>query len=311
MQVNNRASDSDLKLAASSKALSRDRERAMAPFVLSVPLLVRRGFVNIIRTPAMTSARLTQVSGFGLILLLFYCRLGDDYYSVQNRIGLLYEMVSPLLFTGMLNCIAVFPTERNVFYREKSDGAYSSFAFLTSYMINEIPFELVTVLIYTIFLLPAIGLQSSPDRFFSSFFINWCLVFSGESFGIIFCGIFYTIGFSVSATSVSLSAFCAMTGFIAINMPGVLKVVNHISILMYASQFVAINEFTGIEFTCTASQQLADGSCPFTTGEQVLSTYNFSVDNKWEAFGLVIVTTVIYRMICYIVFKGIKRQFAQ
>lgn len=48
-----------------------------------------------------------QVAGFGLILCLFYSRLGDDYYSVQNRIGLLYEMIAPLLFTGMLNCIAV------------------------------------------------------------------------------------------------------------------------------------------------------------------------------------------------------------
>jgi hypothetical protein len=49
--------------------------------------------------------------------------------------------------------------------------------------------------------MPAIGLQSTPDKFFASFFLNWCLVFSGESFGIIFCGLFYAIGFSVTATS--------------------------------------------------------------------------------------------------------------
>jgi len=259
----------------------------------------------------MTSARLSQVSGFGLILLLFYCRLGNDYYSIQNRIGLLYEAISPILFTGMLNNIAVFPTERNVFYREKMDGAYSSQAFLTSYMVNEVPFELITCMIYTCFVVAAAGLQSSPYHFFTLYFVFWCLVFSGESIGLIFCGIFYTIGFSVTVTSVILSAFCGMVGLISINMPAVLQVVNHISIMKFAAEFAAINEFTGLSFTCTDAQRLSDGSCPITTGEQVLDIYQFHPSTKWRSFGLVILLTFIYRVVAYVIFKVIKRRFSQ
>jgi len=290
---------------------TRDRERDMAPFSRSFPLLVRRAFTNIIRSPAMTGARFYQVSGFGLILLLFYARLGHDYYSVQNRIGLIYEAISPLLFTGMLNNIAVFPTERNVFYREKLDGAYSSQAFLASYMVNEIPFELITCMIYTCFVMLAVGLQTSPDRFFSFFFITWCLVFSGESFGLIFCGIFYTIGFSVTMTSVVLSAFCGMVGLLSVDMPAFLKAINHISIMKYACEFAAINEFTDLTFTCTDVQKLSDGTCPYTNGEQVLATYKFDPNSKWQNFGLIILLTFVYRAIAFLIFKLIKRKYSQ
>jgi len=291
--------------------LSKDRERGMTPFSRSFPLLVRRSFTNMIRSPNMVSARLMQVSGFGIILLLCYCRLGDDYYSVQNRIGLMYEIVGPLIFTGMLNGIAVFPIERNVFYREHADGAYSSQSFLMSYLVNEIPFEIVTALIYTALVDPAIGLQATPDRFFGMFFVNLCVISSGESFGIIFCGIFYTIGFSVTVTSVIMSLFSIMTGFISLQMPGFLKGLNHISILKYACDFVAINEFTGLTFTCTDSQKLSDGTCPYTNGEQVLSTYHFDANTKWESFGLVVVCAVIYRLLGFVVFKFVKRKFSQ
>jgi hypothetical protein len=125
-----------------------------------------------------------------------------------------------------------------VFYREKSDGTYSTSAFLTSYMVmydfqntrelacqirikravrksrkiesgdrfiychcSEVPFELATVLLFTALVMPAIGLQSSPDRLFSNFIVFWCLVFSGESISIIFCGLFYTVGFALIVTS--------------------------------------------------------------------------------------------------------------
>jgi hypothetical protein len=37
-----------------------------------------------------------------------------------------------LVFIGMLNCIAVFPAERNVFYREYLDGGQSVAAFYLS-----------------------------------------------------------------------------------------------------------------------------------------------------------------------------------
>lgn len=86
-----------------------------------------------------------------VILCIFYARLGSDYvYSLQDRVGLLYEFTA-LIFVGMLNCIAVFPSERNVYYREAADGAYSAASFLLTYTALEIPCELLSSLLFTVF----------------------------------------------------------------------------------------------------------------------------------------------------------------
>ena len=49
--------------------------------------------------------------------------------SVANRVGMIYEW-NPFIFVGMLTCIANFPSERNVYLRERHDKGYSAFSFL-------------------------------------------------------------------------------------------------------------------------------------------------------------------------------------
>lgn len=57
---------------------------------------------------------------------------------------------------------------------------------------------------------------------------------------------------------VFLSAFCAMTGFIAINMPQVLQIVNHISILMYACECILLNMLRLLKYKPTLQTQFSD-----------------------------------------------------
>jgi hypothetical protein len=76
------------------------------------------------RQPGVLVRRTMQGILFGVIMCCFFTRLPTDGSpaSVQNRIGLMYELLT-LIFVGMLNCIAVFPAERNVYFRESADGA--------------------------------------------------------------------------------------------------------------------------------------------------------------------------------------------
>jgi len=54
----------------------------------------------------------------------------------------------------------------------------------------------------------------------------------------------------------------------------------------------------GVEFYCTSDQLAADGTCPVTTGEQVLQLYNLDVDTLAYAMGMV-ACLIIYRVIAY------------
>lgn len=58
--------------------------------------------------------------GVAIIFSLFFS-LRHDYFSVQNRMGFLQE-IGALYFVGMLQNVAVYPNERDVFYRDEDDG---------------------------------------------------------------------------------------------------------------------------------------------------------------------------------------------
>ena len=57
---------------------------------------------------------------------------------------------SALAFIGMLNCMSVFPVERDVFFREYLDGGFSVVAFFLTYFIFAIPFVLISASKYIV-----------------------------------------------------------------------------------------------------------------------------------------------------------------
>lgn len=68
-------------------------KRIKAPFRIAYPILVQRGLINFKRQPLLVVARLMQVVGLGIILTLYFAPLGNDYYSVQNRLGFVQEIL--------------------------------------------------------------------------------------------------------------------------------------------------------------------------------------------------------------------------
>jgi hypothetical protein len=66
-----------------------------------------------------------------------------------------------LRFGSQQNNIAVYPDERNAFYREHEDRAYGVEPFFLSYLALEIPFEIVMGAICTLFLVIP-GFPSTP-----------------------------------------------------------------------------------------------------------------------------------------------------
>lgn len=157
--------------------------RAPAPFATAFPLLARRAARNLSRQPALVAARTLQVVGLGAILALFFAPLGYDYYSIQNRVGFIQEF-GALYFVGLLQNVAVYPAERDVFYREAEDGAYGVEAFVAQYTAVELPLEVLTCLVFAVLVDIAGGLPRTPAVFFVCFFNCFCIVSCGESLGI-------------------------------------------------------------------------------------------------------------------------------
>ncbi|TQV92919.1 ABC transporter [Cordyceps javanica] len=259
--------------------------RKRTSLVKALPLLLRRAVINTRRQPELILARTMQVAGLAGVFTLFFAPFKHDYFSVQNRMGYV-QQVGAFYFVGMLQNVAVYPAERDVFYREDDDGVYGVDAFLLSYTILELPFEVLSCLIYGLFSTFAVRNPETASLYFATFFGCFGVVSCGESLGIMFNTLFAHTGFAVNIMGVFLSVANGMAGVLSINMPEAFNAVNYLSPIRYATRAMAPYAMRGVEFHCTGEQTLPDGSCPITTGEQVLNLYNFDVDPNVNAYCL-------------------------
>lgn len=237
--------------------------------------------------------------GLSIFLGLFFAPLKFDYYAVQSRLGFIQEFCA-FYFVGLLNNVAVYPNERDVFYRENDDGTYGVEAFLAQYTTLEIPFEIISSLLFAILVDLACGLPHS--LFFICFFNCFCIVSCGESLGIIFNTLLSHTGFAVNITSGILSVAQFMSGVLSIHMPAFLLAVNYLSPIHYAIRNLAPYTLRSITFHCTEAQLLADGTCPITSGQQVLALYDLDTNAGLNLLGLGL-CAVVYRFLAYAVLK--------
>lgn len=178
--------------------------REPASFAAAYSILIRRATKNFFRMPDLIIARVMQVVGLGIVLALFFAPLKNDYFSIQNRMGFLVE-IAPLYFVGMLNNIATYPVERDVFYRDYDDRIYGVEAFFLTYISITTPFEIISCYVFAVLAVLAVGLQRDASTYFIITFNAFCITSCGESLGIAFNTLFSHTGFSVNIMSVFLS----------------------------------------------------------------------------------------------------------
>ncbi|GKT64117.1 ABC transporter [Colletotrichum tofieldiae] len=278
--------------------------RKRASFFTAFPLLLHRGLINFRRQPPLLLARIMQVVGLGIILALFFSPLKNDYYSVQNRMGFVQE-IGAFYFVGMLQNVAVYPAERDVFYREDDDGVYSVEAFLAAYSVLELPFEIISCLIFGVLADLAVGFPRTATMYFVCVFSCFGVVSCGESVGIMFNTLFNHTGFAVNLTSVIMSVANTMAGILSIDMPQLFKIFNYLSPIRYATRAMAPYSLESVTFTCNDGQRLPDGRCPVETGEDVLNLYKFNVDPNVNIAALA-GCVVVYRLVAWALLRGVR-----
>ncbi|KAJ5174837.1 ABC-2 type transporter [Penicillium canariense] len=301
--------------------------RQMLPLRVTFPLVLHRSFLNFWRQPPLVMARSMQVVGIAIIMALFFAPLKNDYAAVQSRMGFIQEFAALyfvgeschvslydflqswlrmlIVYLGMLQNIAVYPNERDVFYREEADNCYSAETFILSYTTIELPFEVASALVFGVLAAFADNLKRSVKMFLISAFNCFCIISCGESVGIMFCTLFSHVGFAVNITSVLLSISTILGGVMSLNVNDVLQGLNHLSPIKYSIANLAPYSMHGQTFSCSPSQQLADGSCPINTGEQVLALYNLDKDGPLNVMALGI-CTIIYRLVAYAFLKAMR-----
>ncbi|KAL1643823.1 hypothetical protein SLS61_009139 [Didymella pomorum] len=280
--------------------------REPASFAAAYSILIRRATKNFFRMPDLIIARIMQVVGLGIVLALFFAPLKNDYFSIQNRMGFLVE-IAPLYFVGMLNNIATYPVERDVFYRDYDDRIYGVEAFFLTYISITTPFEIISCFVFAVLAVLAVGLRRDATTYFIITFNAFCITSCGESLGIAFNTLFSHGGFSVNIMSVFLSVAQVMGGVLSLNIPSFLQAFNHLSPVKWAIGNMAPYTLRDQQFSCKDWQKI-NGQCPITTGQQVLDLYKLDKDPEMYLMALGI-CAIVYRFLAYVVLKCVKERW--
>jgi ABC-type multidrug transport system ATPase subunit len=284
--------------------------RKPASFATAFPTLLRRAAINFIRQPDLLLARTMQAIGLGIVLSLFIAPLGSDYYSVQTRIGFV-QQIGALYFIGMLQNVAVYPAERDVFYRESDDGVYGVEAFLATYTALELPAEIFSALVFGLLADLAVGLPRTAPMYFVASFVCFGIVDCGESLGIMFNTLFSAhTGFAVNLTSVFLSVAQIMGGVMSIDMPSLFVAFNYLSPIRYAVRAFAPFSLADVVFTCNDSQRLPSGECVIADGKQVLQLYKLDESGLVNLAALA-ACTVVYRLVAWALLRLVRTRWGE
>ncbi|KAI5306170.1 hypothetical protein KEM56_002009 [Ascosphaera pollenicola] len=267
------------------------------PLRVVFPLVLKRSAINFWRQSDLIFARIFQVIGFVIILAWFFAPLKSDYEAIQTRMGLIQQMTS-YYFVGMTKNIAVYPFERDVFYREEEDGAYSVEAFILQYTTFEVVFDIITSFISGIFYSFVIGVNKDFKTAMILAYNAFCLINCGESLGIMACTLFSNVGFAVNIMALALSVATIMGGVLSLNIPSVLSAVNYLSPLKYSLANVAPYSIKDMQFSCSVDQRLPNGDCPISTGTQVLQLYKLDKDARLYVIGTAS-CALAYRLLAY------------
>ncbi|KAK0440521.1 P-loop containing nucleoside triphosphate hydrolase protein [Armillaria borealis] len=284
-------------------------ERKMLSIATALPILLKRGVLAFLRQKSLLVVRIGGTLGVAGGIGLYYSPIGYDYASIQSRVGLIQKTL-PLFFVGILQNVAVFPIERDFFYREYDDGVYSVEAFLTSYAALELPFEIVTALVFSLCVSIAANLGRTVPLYFITALNGLCIVNAGESLGMIMNTLLtQDTGLALNISNILMSIAMYMAGLMSLNMPSFLKHLNKLNPLGYSIRNMMPYVLRGQTFSCGDDQRLIDGSCAISTGEQVLEIFNLKDVNAPLNLCAVVISAVVYRLLAYAVLKLVKSRF--
>ncbi|KAI1316389.1 ATP-binding cassette sub- G member 5 [Mortierella claussenii] len=274
-----------------------------ANFFSASKILTRRSFTNAVRQRGSYINRIAQPVVIVLLTVLFFWRL-DPKTSVglMNRLGLFHQLMGATL-AGMMVHTEVFPKERDIAFREISDGRYCASSFLVSYMVNELPLSLISASISAAVIFLVTGLQTTAISVASMVLVILAYVTAGESIGIMYSScLLKNGGLGVAFMNSVVLWMSFMAGFLVPRLPWILEYMNYASIFRYAARIVSLNEFQELGPVGNGAGGSVDGegwstiSTSFQSGEAVLHFLGFEDGSLSRSVGMLVGLMVVYRM---------------
>ncbi|KAM5316042.1 ATP-binding cassette sub-family G member 5 isoform 1-T1 [Glossophaga mutica] len=270
-------------------------------------VLLRRVTRNLMRNKLAVIMRLVQNLIMGLFIIFFLLRVQNDVLkgAVQDRVGLLYQFVGSMPYTGMLNAVTLFPVLRTVSDQESQDGLYQKWQMLLAYALHALPFSVFATLVFSSVSYWTLGLYPEVARFgyFSAALLAPHII--GEFLTLVLLGMVQDPNVVNSVVALlCVAGVLVGSGFVRNieEMPIPLKIFTYFTFQKYCSEILVVNEFYGRNFTCGSSNSsvTANPMCAFNQGAQFIERICPGATSRFTADFL-----ILYAFIPALVILGI------
>ncbi|PIA60791.1 hypothetical protein AQUCO_00300364v1 [Aquilegia coerulea] len=129
------------------------------------------------RNPAYNLTRIVHMVVSSLLYGVVFWKQGNKLKNQQDLFNIFGFLFTATIFFGINNCSSSLPfiaTERNVLYREKFAGMYSSWSYSFAQVAIELPYSCAQALLFVIISYPMIGFIWSPYKVFWFFYAMFC-----------------------------------------------------------------------------------------------------------------------------------------
>ncbi|PIA34579.1 hypothetical protein AQUCO_03700102v1 [Aquilegia coerulea] len=129
------------------------------------------------RNPAYNLTRIVNMVVSCLLYGAVFWKQSNKIKNQQDLFNIFGFMFAATIFFGINNCSPSLPfiaTERNVLYREKFAGMYSSWAYAFAQVAIELPYSGIQALLFVIIAYPMIGFIWSAYKVFWFFYAMFC-----------------------------------------------------------------------------------------------------------------------------------------
>jgi len=273
-------------------------------------ILIVRAFKNELKGYSSLLIQGIEALFMSVMIGCIFIDLGSDQVAVRDRVGLFFIMGGLYPFIVILDTIAKFTAEREIFYREMEDGLYSIGPYFFSKILSGLPFHSIFLILYTVPMYWLAGLQYRADRFLGNCLFTYLAVYSSRCMALAISAAIPNFQIAAFCANLLFTVFLLSSGFI-INLESLWLGVRWLKWTSYLKwSFQALNqiEFKGLNFTCNETMLLRFGECPITNGTVALKSYDLNNESLSECFVALMGIITIFLTLTFLFLKLINQK---
>ncbi|CAH0718823.1 unnamed protein product, partial [Brenthis ino] len=266
--------------------------------------LVYRYLLIILRDPRVQLVRILQKLAIALAAGL--CFIGTARLTqagIQDVQGAVFIIIAENTFIPMYSVLHMLPEEFPMLHRELRAGLYSTPIYYVSRMIALFPGLLIEPTLFTLVLYWIAGLRGTFHAFGLTVFVS-ILVLNVA----IACGSFFSCAFGsmpmAMAYLVPFDYTLMVTSGLFIKLSSIPKYISwvrYFSWPMYSNEAISILQWDGVQ-NITCSQVDSQAPC-LSTGDEVLTVYDFESNKFWVDIGALVVLYVAFHLLALVALR--------